>query len=46
MISLKIVPNVLIDNIPALFFFFYSSVGSDNGLAPFRHQAIIWTNDG
>ena len=45
MISLKIVPNVLIDNIPALLFF-YSSVGSDNGLAPFRHQAIIWTNDG
>ena len=22
------------------------SIGSDNGLAPFRQQAIIWTNDG
>ena len=21
-------------------------IGSDNGLAPGRHQAIIWTNDG
>ena len=21
-------------------------IGSDNGLAPDRHQAIIWTNDG
>ena len=24
----------------------YSSTGSDNGLAPERQQAIIWTNDG
>ena len=23
----------------------YSSIGSDNGLAPARQQAIIWTND-
>ena len=22
------------------------SIGSDNGLAPIRRQAIIWTNDG
>ena len=24
----------------------YSSIGSDNGLAPTRRQAIIWNNDG
>ena len=24
----------------------YTSIGSDNGLAPTRRQAIIWTNDG
>ena len=24
----------------------YSSTGLDNGLAPARRQAIIWTNDG
>ena len=24
----------------------YSSIGSDNGLAPARRQEIIWTNDG
>ena len=24
----------------------YSSIGSDNGLALARQQAIIWTNDG
>ena len=23
----------------------YPSIGSDNGLAPARRQAIIWTND-
>ena len=23
-----------------------SSIGSDNGLAPARRQAVIWTNDG
>ena len=23
----------------------YSSIGSDNGLAPTRREAIIWTND-
>ena len=34
--SLKFVPNGPIDNIPA--------IGLDNGLAPKRWQAIIWTN--
>ena len=24
----------------------YSSIDSDNGLAPARRQAIIWTSDG
>ena len=24
----------------------YPSIGSDNGLAPARRQAIVWTNDG
>ena len=24
----------------------HSIIGSDNGLAPSRRQAIIWTNDG
>ena len=24
----------------------YYNIGSDNGLAPTRQQAIIWTNDG
>ena len=24
----------------------YSIIGSDNGMAPTRRQAIIWTNDG
>ena len=24
----------------------YSSIGSDNGLAPARRQAIVWTNVG
>ena len=24
----------------------YSGINSDNGLAPTRQQAIIWTNDG
>ena len=37
-ISLKFVPKGLINNIPAYC--------SDNGLAPSRRQAIIWTNDG
>ena len=38
-ISIKIyVPKGRINNIPAF--------GSDNGLAPTRRQAIIWTNDG
>ena len=36
-ISLKFVPKGPINN---------SSIGSDNGLAPTRWQAIIWTNDG
>ena len=38
-ISLKFVPKGPIYNI-------YSSIGSDNGLAPARRQAIIWTNAG
>ena len=37
-ISLKFVPKVQINNI--------NSIGSDNGMAPARRQAIIWTNDG
>ena len=37
-ISLKFVTKRSINNIPAL-------IGSDNGLAPARRQAIIWTND-
>ena len=36
-ISLKFVPKSPINNIPVL--------GSDNGLAPARCQAIVWTND-
>ena len=36
-ISLKYVPKSRINNIPA--------IGLDNGLAPSRQQAIIWTND-
>ena len=39
-ISLLFVPKCPINNIPAF------SIGSDNGLAPVRRQAIIWTNDG
>ena len=35
-ISPKFVPTIRIQN----------SIGSDNGLAPTRRQAIIWTNDG
>ena len=23
-----------------------TNIGSDNGLSPDRHQAIVWTNDG
>ena len=37
-ISLKFVPKGPINNI--------FSTGSDNGLAPTRRKAIIWTNDG
>ena len=37
-ISLKFVPKVRINK--------YSNISSDNGLAPSRQQAIIWTNDG
>ena len=37
-ISLKFALKVRINNIPAF--------ASDNGLAPTRQQAIIWTNDG
>ena len=38
MISLNFVPNDPIKQ--------YSIIGSDNGLAPSRRQAIVWTNDG
>ena len=31
---------------PPVFDWWYSSIGSDNGLAPNKRQAIIWTNDG
>ena len=37
-ISLKFVPKGPIEK--------YSIIGSDNGLAPTRRQAIVWTNDG
>ena len=37
-ISLKFVPRGPINN--------NSNIGSGNGLAPTRRQAIIWTNDG
>ena len=37
-ISLNFVNKGPVNNIPA-------SIGSDNGLAPTRRQAIIWTND-
>ena len=37
-ISLKFVPKGQI--------FKYSNIGSDNGLALTRQQAIIWSNDG
>ena len=36
-VSLKFVPKGPINN---------SSIGSDNGLAPSRRNAIIWTHDG
>ena len=36
-ISLKFVPKSPINNIP-------SSIGLDNGLAPTRRQAIVWSN--
>ena len=36
-VRFKFVPEVRINNIPA---------SSDNGLAPTRRQAIIWTKDG
>ena len=39
-ISLKFAPKCPIDNKPAL----VSSIGLDNGLAPNRREAIIWTN--
>ena len=37
MISMKFVPKFRIND---------TSIGSDDGLAPGRPQAIIWTNDG
>ena len=43
-ISLMFVPKVRINNIPEKKKK-NSSIGSDNGLAPTRGQAIIWTND-
>ena len=36
-ILLKFVPSSQINSIPG--------IGSDNGLAPIRRQAIIWAND-
>ena len=59
-ISLKFVPDGLIDNNPACMNYDYNFTecyswrsnkqysinGSDNGLAPTRRQAIIWTNVG
>ena len=39
-VSLKFVPMGQVNNIPALVRIL------DNGLAPIRRQAIIWTNDG
>ena len=38
-ISLKCVPKGPINNI-------YSSIGLNNGMAPARRQAIVWTNGG
>ena len=38
MISLKFVPKGPMDK--------NSSIGSDNGLAPARRQAIVWNYDG
>ena len=43
-ISMKFVPKGPINNIPALVQI--TIIGPDNGLAPVRRQAIIWTNDG
>ena len=40
-ISLEYAPYSLIDNISA----YYISIGSDNGLAPNRWQAIVCSND-
>ena len=52
-ISLKFVPKGPINNILVLVqtmawcrLWQYSSIGSGNGLALTRHQAIIWSNDG
>ena len=41
--SLNKIREILLTFVPNLQ---YSSLGSDNGLAPSRRQAIIWTNDG
>ena len=38
--------NILIKILLKLFQLQYYSIGSDNGLAPARCQAIVWTNDG
>ena len=56
MISLRFVPKGIINNIPSSVQIMawrrsasnwqYSIIGSDNGLAPIRRQAIVWTNDG
>ena len=42
--------EVILSNLPKIcsqwFNQQYGSIGSDNGLAPIRRQAIIWINDG
>ena len=42
----RILINISLRFVPSGPFKKYSSIGSDNGLAPTRRQAIIWTNDG
>ena len=37
--------NISLKFVPEGQFWQYSSTGSENGLAPARRQAIIWTND-
>ena len=44
-ISLQLVPKGPNDNISALVEVMAWHIGFDNGLAPIRWRAIIWTND-